>query len=273
MNKNYLLIVLSGLTIILCALLPYPTGSPGGKTGSITDVSTCTQCHGGTAIKVSEWISTTIPETGYIAEETYVITATGTHDGVVKFGFELTAENNSGVKKGLFIITNSTQTKLVNSNSAVTHKSGGNTPDNDSKSWSFEWTAPVLGSGDITFYAAFNAADGDGSSSGDVIYKTSKLVSENTSSGIQINEQDSKKLTVYQSSDLNTLVIEYSDLIKHSQKIRIFDTSGKLLIIKNKIINESENIYIDINKLKSDIYILQLESKEDLIAKKIFISK
>jgi len=273
MRSNIRLIGFTGLIFIFCALLPYSSGSPGGKTGSITDVSNCTQCHSGTATKITEWITTNIPETGYIPGETYNITATGTHDGVVKFGFEITAEDNSGVKKGLFIITNSTQTKLINSNKAVTHKSGGNTPDNNSKSWNMDWQAPDPESGDITFYAAFNAANGNGTTSGDVIYKTSLAVIENTSSGIDANKPDSKELTVYQSSDLNTLILKYSDKSLPTLNIRIIDLNGKLLISKSKTKSANDDIYLNINELKTDIYIIQLETKEDFVSKKVFISK
>ena len=138
MNKKFRITFLIGISLIFCALIPYPTGSPGGKTGSVTDSKTCTQCHGGTATKVTGWITTNIPDSGYIPGVSYTITPIGTHTGVVKFGFELTAEDNSGAKIGSFIITNAGQTKLVNSNTAVTHTSGGNTPAGNSKTWSFD---------------------------------------------------------------------------------------------------------------------------------------
>jgi len=37
-------------------------------------------------------------------------------------------------------------------------------------SWRFNWTAPSVSDGDVFFYGAFNAANGDGSNSGDKIY-------------------------------------------------------------------------------------------------------
>lgn len=157
----------------------YPTGSPGGKTGSPGDGgANCTQCHAGTPQSASGWITTNIPGSGYTAGQTYTITATGTHTGVGKFGFETTAEDNSNAKKGTFIITDLTQTRLVNANKAVTHTSSGNTPVGNSKTWTFDWTAPAAGTGNITFYGAFNAANGNGTSTGDVIYLTSTMVSE-----------------------------------------------------------------------------------------------
>jgi hypothetical protein len=125
-------------------------GSPGARTNSPLDGSNCTDCHTGTASTVNDWITTNIPGTGYVPGQTYEITATGTHGGVQKFGFELTAEDGSS-KVGSFEITNATETKLVNSDNSVTHTSAGNTPSGDQKSWSVNWTAPSAGTGDVTF--------------------------------------------------------------------------------------------------------------------------
>ncbi|OYT11864.1 MAG: hypothetical protein B6I18_02720 [Bacteroidetes bacterium 4572_112] len=61
---------------------------------------TCTTCHGGSATNKANWISSNIPSTGYIAGQTYTITVSGTHSGVSRFGFEATAENNTGAKVG-----------------------------------------------------------------------------------------------------------------------------------------------------------------------------
>jgi hypothetical protein len=179
--KNYLYILLGiiAVFVLLTSEIEYGNGSPGGKSGSPGDGgSTCTECHGGTASPQNGWVTSSIPNDGYTPGETYTITATGTHNGVVKFGFEATAENSTGAKVGIVTITNSTETKLVNNNKSVTHKSAGTTPTGNTKSWSFNWTAPAAGTGNVGFYAAFNAANGNGNSSGDVIYKSSLTVPE-----------------------------------------------------------------------------------------------
>jgi PKD repeat protein len=180
MNKGLLSILIgAGMLVFLTSNILYHTGSPGGKTGSPGDGNaTCTQCHTGTPVTVTGWITSNIPASGYVPGQTYTITATATHTGAVLFGFEMTAENASNNKTGTFIITNATQTQLVNNNKSVTHTQNGTTPSGNSKSWSVNWTAPAAGTGNVTFYGAFNAANGNGGSSGDVIYKTSTLVPE-----------------------------------------------------------------------------------------------
>lgn len=178
-NYIYYLSALFFLFVLLTAEIENGGGSIGGKTGSPGDNgNTCTECHGGTASPQNGWITSNIPVDGYTPGEIYTITATGTHNGVVKFGFEATAENSTGTKVGTIAITNSTETKLVNNNKSVTHKSTGTTPSGNTKSWSFNWTAPAAGTGNVGFYAAFNAANGNGNSTGDVIYKSSLSVPE-----------------------------------------------------------------------------------------------
>lgn len=155
-------------------------GSPGSKTGSVGDNgTTCTQCHSGTSQGQVGWITSNIPAEGYTPGETYAITATGTHDGVSKFGFELTVEDDAGSKLGGLAITDASRTQFTNNNNAVTHTQAGNVPSGNTNTWSMDWTAPEAGlTSDVMFYAAFNAANGNGNTSGDQIYTTSLSVSE-----------------------------------------------------------------------------------------------
>ncbi len=178
MKKIYNLLAILTLPAILI-LYSYSSGSPGGKTGSIGDGgNTCTDCHTGTSQSQSDWISTNIPAQGFTPGETYTITATGMHSGVVKFGFELTAEDSFGDKVGTFTITEPTRTKQANANNAVTHTNGGTTPTGNSNSWTMDWTAPSSSPEVVKFYAAFNAADGNGSTNGDQIYTTELTVNQ-----------------------------------------------------------------------------------------------
>ena len=172
--------------VILLAILFYPessisnaTGSPGGKTGSPIDVQACNNCHY-SGLGSGASITTNIPSTGYIPGNIYTITTNITQSGINKFGFEITAEENAGsTKTGTFFITNSGQTQLVNSNSAVTHKASGTSGGiGNSKSWSMDWEAPVAGTGSITFYGAYIAANGNGNNMGDTYHSATLMIDE-----------------------------------------------------------------------------------------------
>jgi len=156
-------------------------GSPfAGLSNSPGDANSCIQCHNTFTINSgpgASAITSTIPATGYVPGDTYTITGTVSETGVNKFGFEMTAEKDADHSKvGSVIITNSTTTQASGS-SAVTHKAAGTTG-SGSNTWSFDWTAPVSGTGDVSFYGAFNAANGATGSGGDQIYTDTLSVTE-----------------------------------------------------------------------------------------------
>ena len=156
----------------------FSSGSPGGRTGAPShNNSTCTGCHGGSAQNKVELISSDIPEEGYVPGDVYEVIASIAETGKSTFGFELKAEDEQSSNSGDWIIANPNETKKTNFNS-VTHTSAG-TSGEDGKNWVLEWRAPQAGSGDVTFYGAFNAANGNGSSSGDKIYVSQLKVKEN----------------------------------------------------------------------------------------------
>ena len=225
-------------------------GSPGGKTGSPGDGSNCTGCHAGTPQNVGGWIRSDIPEGGYVPGETYTITAKGMHEGVAKFGFELTAENAAGAKKGTFAVTDVVKTQLLGGGSSVTHTSGGNMPAGDSINWSMDWTAPDSGSGQVRFYSATNAANGNGGNSGDVIYLTMLSVEEDIT--ISVAEHGLQhQISMYPnpaSNVLNVQLPEGSDLL-------LFDIQGREVERRSNVkIQET----LDISQLQNGLYFVRV---------------
>lgn len=237
-------------------------GSPGGKTGSPGDSgATCTQCHSGTASSVDNWISTDIPELGYVVGETYTITATAMADGVSKFGFELTAEDADGNKVGSFAAVNG-DTQLANSGNSVTHSFSGTSGTNE-KTWTMEWTAPSTDLGVITFYAAFNATNSNNGTSGDVIY-TSMLSVDESSVGLG-EDLAVAEFSFGPNPSFGSVQVNHNYPIAN---VRIFDISGK-------IVSEVQNYYsgstIDLNELQSGIYFIQLQSGNAIKSQKLIL--
>jgi len=235
--------------LFLTAGIERSTGSPGGKTGSPGDNgSTCTQCHSGTPTTVDDLISSNIPNSGFEAGETYTITAEISNDAAELIGFELTAENNQGDKMGSFTITDEIETQLTNNTNAVTHTSDGTEPENNAKSWSFEWTAPAEPNSEVTFYAAFNAANGDGSNSGDNIF-TSEVSAELSSVGITSLEQISR---IYPNPAKEFLTIEFRQA--QPRKIEVIDTRGALV---KSFETDQKKHKLSISELNKGVYFLK----------------
>jgi hypothetical protein len=249
--------------IILMSAIANTSHSPGAKTGSPADGANCTACHSGATQTATSWISSNIPMTGYVPGTKYTITLTGTHAGVVKFGFELTAENAQKAKIGTFTITNSTETQLTNMMHAVTHTGNGLTPSGDSKTWSFDWTAPVAGSGDVTFYASLNAADGNGGTSGDVIYNTNLTYTEDINAGIE-NSDQSNSFSIFPNPSTDVLNIKLNTT--DAYEMSVLDLTGKQML--SEIIRSQTEVYrLDVLELPKGVYLIHLKSDRKLLTK------
>lgn len=103
--------------------------------------------------------------------------------GQRRWGFQVTAINSSGDPVGTILVSEPTRTHLESGPGGrqyLTHTTLGtdsNTVD-ASPGWTFKWRAPGSGAGTVTFYAAGNAANADGTSLGDYIYTLSQVLSE-----------------------------------------------------------------------------------------------
>jgi len=232
----------------------YPTtsnsnasGSPGGKTGSPDDGASCTGCHYA-GVGTGATITTNIPSSGYVPNQTYTITANVNQSGINKFGFEITAEeaNFLSAKKGAFLVTNSNETKFTNNNTAITHKAGG-TSGSNGKSWSMDWEAPNTGTGAVTFYGSFMAANGDGTNSGDTYHSATISINEGFSTTIN-------DLSVKNDFTFNAA----TKTIKTQKTMDVYDINGKLVLTTN---SNSTNI----SHLKTGIYILKSAEKTQKI--------
>jgi len=244
MKTLYKLLTVLAIPSILL-LYSYSAGSPGSRTNSPIDGENCTKCHSTNDVEpVDFWITSNIPFQGYTPGETYTITATGVHEGVIKFGFELTAENDSE-KVGTFTLIDEERTKFTNNDMAVTHTSDGNTPDGDVNSWQMDWTAPEDGVGEITFYAAFNAANGDLDTTGDQIYTSSLSVPQ---FGVGVGENAlSEKVTLYPNPAtyyVNMNVPEHSSIqVMNSMGQKVFELDDVSNTAKLNVSNFDNGIY------------------------------
>ena len=253
------------------------SAAPAGNTGSPFDGVTCAQagCHNVTAVNQPGLITSDIPAGGYIAGTTYTITATVADltSSFNKFGFQVSPQSNSGTLLGTLIVTNTTQTQLVGSGKYITHKSAGTTGTGNSKTWSFNWTAPATGTGDVTFYGAFNAADGNGLSTGDVISTSTLVIPEHITSSVHDPNNDDV-LKVFPNPVSNQLTVSLKSMPSEAQGfVEIISIDGKLI---KKIGWENRNsgnlsrsIKIDVLDLNAGIYFINIKMGEHNYIEKV----
>jgi len=251
--KNLYVLALVAISVVtyfsLTSGIDRSSGSPGGKTGSPGDNgSTCTQCHSGTPSEMDDLISSDIPNNGFIPGETYTITAELTDDEAALIGFELTAEDAQGDKMGSFTITNSDETQYTNNEDAVTHTNDGIQPSGNTNSWSVEWTAPEEPDSEVTFYAAFNAANGDGGTSGDNIY-TSQMTADINSVGIAEKESVVK---MYPNPVKSVLKVTFSS--RELRTIQIMNVQGAIV---KSIKTEAKEMNIPVSEFNKGVYFLK----------------
>jgi hypothetical protein len=144
------------------------TGAPGETSGR-----TCGSCHsGGGFAPLTETLlitdaGSTAPVSEYVPGQTYELTFTISANGNPSgYGFQLTALDASAAEAGTFSAPASNvkiaTASLVGGRTSVEHNGVG-----ASNSFSFQWTAPGPGAGNVTFYHTANAVNRNNASSGD----------------------------------------------------------------------------------------------------------
>lgn len=176
-NKKYAVVLLLMIASLVWASSAGPPNSVTGAPGE----GTCANCHGNLN-SGSGSVSLTAP-TEYTAGDTINISVGLQQTGQMRWGFELTVLNAADQPVGNLIVTDAARTQFSmagNGRQYIKHTSTGtdNGVSNMAPGWNLRWASPVNSAGTVTFYVAGNAANGNGSSSGDFIYTTSKTVAQ-----------------------------------------------------------------------------------------------
>lgn len=252
MKNLYTFLAIVAVPAILI-LTAYSSGSPGGRTGSPGDGgNTCAECHSGNSVINQEgWITSDIPAEGYTPGISYTITLTGNHEFVQKFGFEMTAESDDQLRVGEFINLGTETQYVAGDDQRITHTSQGTTPTGDTKTWETTWTAPEIGVGKVTFYAALNAANGNGTNSGDQIYTTKLAVNESTTGIADLGPGGLVK--IYPNPANSILNIELPGFAN----IRIVDIAGQEVMNIEEV---PERGSIDVSSLSRGIYFVNVNT-------------
>ena len=152
-------------------------GPQGGSTGAPGETN-CMECHTGNAVNSGAGtLSITGVPANYSPNQEVAVTVTLTQANRTRFGFQLTALDESGKQAGTIIVTDSNRTQSLtgaiagNTRQYIEHRAAGTTSTGTNQgSWTFTWRAPATGVGPVNFYAAGNAANNNGNQSGDLIY-------------------------------------------------------------------------------------------------------
>ncbi|MFM7080246.1 MAG: choice-of-anchor V domain-containing protein [Bacteroidota bacterium] len=250
-------------------------GSPGETTCNTSG------CHTGNPLNASGG-SIVIDAPGlangqYFPGATYPINVTVSRSGAAIFGFGFEALRSSGANGGTLAITNATQTQLKNavilgnSRTNVVHQLNAGVSSTGSKTFSFNWTAPVAGTGAVTFYAAGNATNGNGSTSGDFIYTTSLSLSE-SATGINETDNNAISLSVFPNPVSDFVNIRYQSLNQRASIIRLISLDGKTVEVYSNDNNTNglQTLTIPAPE-KSGIYFIEVEVAGKTTVEKVVV--
>jgi hypothetical protein len=175
------------LALMALAALPVMAiigGAPPAMTGAPPG-DNCTSCHTGSANSGPGSLSVEFPNGNtYVPGQTYKIRITLSDPAAQRWGFQITARRGAQQidLAGAFSIEDAGRTQFAPGSAPghyVTHTFDGTAPGTSgSNSWEVNWTAPTAGAGPVTFYAAGNGANNDGTNFGDSIYVTASVVEE-----------------------------------------------------------------------------------------------
>ena len=256
MKKNYIFkATLFLIPFSALVLMSSSGGRDDGKTGSPGDGGvTCSQCHSGGDFGLSPTITTNIPAAGYEVNTAYTITVTGAASAAG--GFQLTAEKLSDNSKvGTF--TAGTGSRVTGQR--ITHSNLSNS------SWTFTWTSPGTAQSNIKFYAAVNAANGDGGTGGDEIATTST----GSLHALEITADKQLDFEMYPNPSSDFIKIQLPSGILNGT-VKIMDIRGRVLQT-TRISSISFN-EIDVRNLSKGMYLLKIES-DSKIGLQQFIKK
>ncbi|MCB9185155.1 MAG: T9SS type A sorting domain-containing protein [Flavobacteriales bacterium] len=244
-----------------------PNAAPAGNTGSPGDNgNTCARigCHFGGPTATNQAVTLEgIPVGGYVGGQTYNMTITMSNGGN-KFGFSLSPQTAAGALVGT--LTASGAGTTLNGGSKYLTQTQSGTSGSGTKTYTFDWTAPTSGTGSVTFYGAFNFANGNGNTSGDVIVPETFTFNEST---VGISEKELESLSVYPNPVIDEIHVAAKD-VDEEIMFTLYNMEGK------KVLEEKHNggdITIDIaNKsLSTGVYFLQMEAGSTSTIKKLMV--
>lgn len=231
---------------------PGHTGSPGDS------LKNCTVCHGGVAVEIDGWVTSDVPRSGYIPGQRYTITATNTNHGATRFGFQASPQDSAGNLLGTMIITDTNTTKLVGNDKYVTYRANG-VEGVDSRSWSWDWIAPARGTGDVTFYAAFNSNAGH--KGGDNTYLSRLVLKEDLLAGLDRHAAAALQVSVYPNPAADLVHIRFGPAAAGEVSAGLYDLNGrKIRTLFSGKANGPVNESLSVSDLPAGNYLVLLHA-------------
>jgi len=204
----------------------YSDNPPDGHTGAPGE-GTCRDCHNSFPLNSGDGELTILAPAVFHPGVSYPITVVLSDPGQVRWGFECTP-----LTLGTCTLSDpvNTQLSLFQGKSYVKHTLAGNyTGDSGPVSWTFRWNAPAQDPpAQVIFYAAGNAANSNGTTSGDFIY-TTNFTSVFEATGVEEHAPAARsaRLGAYPNPFRLGTLISFELDAADAVSLTVFDPSGR----------------------------------------------
>jgi hypothetical protein len=235
MKRNlYILIFLSLIFLSSTAFVVITSSGIAGQTGSPGE-GTCSGCHsgGGGVTTVSFSATPSFTSNQYVPGQTYTVDVIVSNANFSRFGFGCEILTPSNTNAGT-MTTALTGVKFLNSGTRKNAVHNTAKLGTGSATFSFVWVAPA--SGTATIYAAGNAVNGTGSTSGDKVGAASLALTPDLSSAIsEAVVSGFSGISIYPNPVISDLKMSYSLMEAGEVSISITDIQGRELAqLKNE---------------------------------------
>ncbi len=277
-----LLFILPLLLLGTMAMHIDSNSAPASTSGAPGEVDCTTSgCHQSFLTNSGQGNTSIIFENGittYIPGKTYTLTFEITQPALIRFGFQMTAiKDADSSNAGTLKVIDGTRNQIVSGYNkfsnrkymTYTFKSTAATKPGKA-SWTFNWTAPLVNEGPVTFYVAGIAANNDGNDLGDYCYTTSLKIMPETPVVYNTNPV----VTIFPNPVTDKINIKYFLNEESNVKIDIVDLNGQKIeeLLSSMQKTGDYNLSLTPSKLtKGSIYFIRITTNDKKIVNKIFI--
>lgn len=280
MKKTIYIFILSGAYFLFTSNAGGPINvQQTGYTGApIDQSSTCNACHGGgnygASAKIEVFDATgTTAVTSYQLNKLYTVrfTISTTSGNPAGYGFQmidLRQSNNVNVKG--FLSANQQPSGIgLNTLTATGNIYVEHTSRLTSKVFNLKWQSPSTNLGTIVFYAAANAVNGNGDTSGDqpTSGATFQLAAAPTGT-----EELSKNISINVSPNPTPALVSVTldSKVSKTMRIQVTDVQGRIVLSRDWAVTTGLNTQsLDMQTFSKGIYMIQVIDDHTIASKKI----
>ena len=249
------------------------TGAPGDETNTNGTARTCGFCH--TSTNISSTVSIRLINaagdtvTNYLPGQQYTALVRVNGVGMVNgYAFQMIALRNADTTDiDGFLDQGTNNYKLSTIANGRTYAEHDNISNTDG--FAVRWVAPPAGTGPVTFYAAGNAVNRNGTSTGDGASIASVLIPENPVSGITENGGAIASAKVFPNPIAQTAQLEINPRQADNYRLQIFNQQGQRVYFADTFLPEGRQYYaLPSETWQTGIYLIEISNGRERIALK-----